>query len=225
MSGGIWLAEVLFPPKCILCRRILQQQELDLCRNCRDDGYAYPYGRDNPEPEKFYHPQFLDSLTAVWYYEGEVRGSIKRYKFGRRPNMAESYGRLLGMKLLKQNYEDMDIVTWVPVFITRKLSRGFDQSELLARALGRELNLQTHRVIRKIRHTSTQSGIHDAAVRKANVMGAYRVIAPELVRNKRILLVDDVHTTGSTIEECAKILKLAGAKEVHGAAIAVAHKR
>lgn len=219
-----WLLELLFPPKCILCRSILQPEETDLCHKCRTEQEVYPYGRRNPEPERIYHPQFLDSLSAVWYYEGDVRRSIIRYKFHRQTHLAKPFGRFLAMKLLEQGLDDVQMITWVPVNIFRRMQRGFDQSQLLAEAVGTQLHVEPVRLLKKIRNNRRQSTLQDASARKANVLGAYRVVSPELVRNKIILLVDDVHTTGNTSEECARMLKLAGAKEVHCAAIAAAHK-
>lgn len=220
-----WLQELIFPPKCILCRKVLQPEEMDLCHECRTEQEVFPYGRQNPEPESIYRPQFLDSLTAVWYYGGNVRRSIGRYKFQRQVHLSKPFARFLAMKLLEQGMDGIDLITWVPVHMLRRLERGFDQSQLLAEAVGAELHIDSVRLLKKRRYNRRQSGLRDASARKANVMGAYRIAAPERVRNKAILLLDDVHTTGNTSEECARMLKLAGAREVHFAAVAAAHKQ
>ena len=115
-------------------------------------------------------------------------------------------------------------MTWVPVSTLRKLRRGYDQSALLAKALGKELGTEPVSTLKKIRNNKTQSSLRDSAHRRANVLGAYRVINADAVRGKRILLVDDVFTTGATAGECARMLLTAGAKEVHCAAIAAARK-
>ncbi|MGN1016957.1 MAG: ComF family protein [Faecousia sp.] len=210
-----WLLELLFPPKCMLCRRVLRRGETDLCRKCRAN--QEPWG--NPKRK----PQFLDSITAVWYYEGNVRRAILRYKFYGARHLAGGFGRLLAMRLCEKD-EAYDILTWVPVSRLRRLTRGYDQVELLAEAVGRELNTEAQPTLRKIRHNRRQSSIASAAQRKANVLGAYRVISPEQIRGKRILLLDDVLTTGATAGECARMLLTAGAKEVHCAVIATARK-
>lgn len=220
-----WLQELFFPPKCILCRKVLQPEETDLCHECRTEQEFFPYGRRNPEPESIYRPQFLDSLTAVWYYDGNVSWSIKRYKFGRQVHLSKPFGRFLAMKLLEQGMDDIDLITWVPVHMLRRLERGFDQSRLLADTVGAELQIASVALLKKVRYNRRQSSLRDASARKVNVLGAYRTVKPELVRNKVILLLDDVHTTGNSSEECAKMLKLAGAKEVHFAAVAAAHKQ
>ena len=210
------LMDLLFPPKCILCGKLLQKQEQDLCRDCRIDSPEYPVGRDRI--------QFLDSFTAVWYYEGSVRRSLLRYKFYSMRSYADSYGRLLAMKVLEIHPEGFDCLTWVPVSRRRKIRRGYDQVQLLAKAVGRELGLTPVPLLKKVRHNRPQSGIADAAMRRANVLGAYRAENREQIAGKRILLLDDVLTTGSTAGECARVLLTCGAKEVHCAAIAAARK-
>jgi ComF family protein len=112
------------------------------------------------------------------------------------------------------------MLVWIPVSRLRKLRRGYDQSELIARSLSRELGLKRVCALKKIRHTRPQSRISDVAERRANVLGAYRVTIPERVVGKRVLLVDDIFTTGATMSEAARMLKSAGAKEVHGRAVA-----
>ena len=93
--------------------------------------------------------------------------------------------------------------------------------ELLCHAVGAELGITPVKALRKIRNTPPQSGIRDVSRRRANVLGAYRSICSETLRGKRILLLDDVITTGATASECARVLLTAGAKEVFCASIAV----
>lgn len=211
-----FLMHLLFPPKCILCGKLLKGEEQDLCRDCRGDSPEYPLRK-----EKF---QFLDSFTAVWYYEGNVRRSLLRYKFYNSRNYAAGYGRLLAMKLLEAHPEGFDCLTWVPVSPLRKLQRGYDQVELLAKAVGRELGMEPVPLVKKVRHNRPQSGISGAAKRRANVLGAYREINRQQIAGKRILLLDDILTTGATAGEAGRVLLTAGAKEIHCAAIAAARK-
>ena len=209
------IMELLFPPKCVLCGELLGKEETDLCKQCRVEAPYYPNHKRKL--------QFLDSFTAVWYYEGNVRKSLLRYKFyGARKN-ADSYGRLLAMRLLETNPDGFDCLTWVPVSRLRKLRRGYDQVELLARAAGRELGMVPQPLVRKIRHNRPQARITGAAQRRANVLGVYRMEDVD-VAGKKILLLDDILTTGATAGEVARVLLTAGAKEVHCAAVAAARK-
>ena len=132
------------------------------------------------------------------------------------------YGRMLAMRIHQEYPDGFDLITWVPVSRLRRLTRGYDQVELLANATGRELGQPPVSTLRKIRHNRPQSGITGQAKRRANVLGAYRVICPQEVCGKRILLLDDVITTGATAGECARVLLTAGAKEVHCGCLAAA---
>ena len=211
-----WIAAILFPPKCVLCRKVLGKGETDLCCRCRVEAPEYSAGKRKP--------QFVDSFAAVWYYDGRVRSSLLRFKFRGARNYAESYGRLLAMKLLREYPEGFDILTWVPVSAARKRRRGYDQVELIARAAGRELGMTPVSALKKIRNNRQQSRIMGAAQRRANVLGVYRVTDPKLVCGKRVLLLDDILTTGATVSEASRVLLTAGAKEVHCAAVAAARK-
>ena len=208
------LVQLLFPPKCVLCGKLLQKDETDLCHTCRIEA---PYYRNTKRK-----PQFLDSVAAIWYYEGTVRSSILRYKFRGRRSYADAYGRLLAMELQKGGLE-FDLITWIPISRMRKWKRGYDQVELVARAAGRELGLEPVPTLKKVRHNRPQSGIHGQAERRANVLGVYKSLDRN-VSDRRILLLDDILTTGATASEAARVLKTAGAAEVHCAVLAAAGK-
>ena len=210
------LMQLLFPDKCILCGKLLEAGEQDLCRECRTDSPEYGTRKETL--------QFLDSFTAVWYYEGNVRRSLLRYKFYNARSFANGYGRMMAMKLLQLYPEGFDCITWVPVSRLRKLTRGYDQVELLAKAVGRELDMHPVPLLKKVRHNRPQSGISGVAERRANVLGAYRELNRDAITGKRILLLDDILTTGATAGDCARVLLTNGAKEVHCAAVAAARK-
>ena len=210
------ILDLLFPPKCILCGKVLERGETDLCRTCRVDSPECPVSK-NKLP-------FLDSWLALWYYEGPVRKSLLRYKFQGTRAYAAGYGRLLAMKLLQEHPEGFDSITWVPISRRRKLQRGFDQVEELALYVGKELGIKPLRLLKKVRHNKPQSGISEQAQRRANVLGVYEATDPQWIEGRRILLLDDIVTTGSTAGEAARVLLTAGAKEVHFAAVAAARR-
>ena len=210
------ILNLLFPPKCILCGRILEKQETDLCRSCRTDSVQCLGKHKNFS--------FLDSWAAIWYYGKNIRESLLRFKFRRARHYAPVYGRMLAMRLLQLYPEGFDILTWVPISNVRRLKRGYDQVELLAMAVGRELGMTPVSTLKKIRNNRPQSGIEGQAQRRANVLGAYRIANPQQVQGKRILLLDDIITTGATAGECARVLLTAGAKEVHCGVVAAARQ-
>lgn len=206
--------QLLFPPKCVLCGKLLEPEESDLCHQCRIDAPECPISAKKLP--------FLDSWATIWYYEGTVRKSILRFKFYGARRYAQIYGRLLAMKLQREHPEGFDLLTWVPISFLRKLRRGYDQVALLAEAVGRELGMEPIPVLKKIRNNRPQSGIVGDAQRRANVLGVYRVMKPELLAGKRILLLDDIITTGATAGECARVMLTSGGAEVHCGAVAAA---
>ena len=207
----IW--QLLFPPKCVLCGRLLERNETDLCHNCRCV---------TPEfPKSNLKLPYLAHWSALWYYEGTVRGSILRFKFHNARSYAQAYGRHLAMKLLSENVS-FDILTWVPISKLRRWRRGYDQVQLIAEAVGSELGIRPVPTLNKIRNNRPQSHLGNAAQRRANVLGAYRLTDGAQVKGKRILLLDDIITTGATAGECARVLLTAGAKDVSCAAVAAA---
>ena len=212
------ILNLLFPRKCVLCGCLLEKDETDLCHSCRTDSPECPKSRKTFS--------FLDSWVAVWYYEGYIRSSLHRFKFGRARQYADVYGRMLAMRIQSEYPAGFDALTWVPISRLRRFKRGYDQVELLAKAVGAELRLEPVRMLKKVRNNPPQSGISGAARRKANVLGVYRAVNPEEIKGKRILLLDDIITTGATAGECARVLLTAGAKEVHcGCIAAVRHHK
>lgn len=206
-----WLLELLFPRKCAFCGKLTGG--LEICPTCRDKlprttGADCDAGGD-----------FLDACITPLYYEGMVRDSIRRYKFQGASFYASCYGALLADSL-QERAGRADVVTWAPVSRKRKRQRGYDQAALLAEEVAGRLGLPCVRLLEKIRHTAENSALSGAEKRRANVSGAYTAADPELTNGKRILLVDDVYTTGATMSECARTLLMAGAASVCGAALA-----
>ena len=206
------LRNLIYPPKCILCKKVLTAVQTDLCDSCRSDGPECILNR-----KKIPH---ISGVVSVWYYKDYPRLSILRYKFSRYRHYAHSYGRLLAMRVLTDMDAEFDLVTWVTPSIRRQLRRGFDHGRKLAKATAKELNLPLQRTLRKVFHNGPQSASASAAQRRANVLGAYKACKPSRFAGKRILLIDDVVTTGSTASECAKTLLIGGAKSVHLATVA-----
>ena len=207
------LMEWLYPRKCILCRCLLSKEETDLCSQCRSDQPEYSYGRKKVP--------YLADLTAVWEYHGDVRSSMHRYKFGSARHYAPAYGRLLAMRILR-DLPSADLVTWVPVSRKRLRERGYDQVQLLAEAVAPELGIPAAALLNKFRDNQPNSELKNPEERRANVLGVYRAVDQELLRGKRVLLLDDIITTGATASECARVLLSAGAEEVIFAAVAAA---
>ena len=211
-----WLINLLFPPKCVLCRRVLSKNETYFCHNCRIH---------TPEFAKSKRKiPFVAQWTGIWYYKEDVAKSIQRYKFSNCRQYAFPYAQQLAIRLQQDEMTNFDLLSWIPVSARRKRKRGYDQGQLLAQALAMELGCTCTQVLTKTIDTPPQSGIKDPSMRRANVVGAYRICDTQMIHGKRILLLDDVLTTGATASECAKTLMFYGAKAVTLATVAVADK-
>jgi ComF family protein len=164
----------------------------------------------------------FDEAYCFGAYEGVLRDLIHLYKYGRMRPMAKPLGRLLAGALPRDRR--FDAVVPVPLHWRRRWARGFNQSELLAREMARRCGVPVRTVVRRARATQTQAGLSNTR-RRDNVAGAFRVKRGASVRGLRVLLVDDVMTTGATASACAAALKRAGAQTVALLALARVDRR
>ena len=208
-----WLLDLLYPPRCAFCRRLLTGQERGVCRFCRP---KLPFV---PADAQVQHFRNVDKCLSPLYYHGSVKDSLHRYKFGGATAYADIYSEFI-VKCIDENQISCDSITWVPLSRRRLRKRGYDQAELLAKLIAKHLGQRPVRLLKKLRDTPPQSQTGSPEKRRANIAGAYACLRPALVRGKRILLVDDIVTTGATLSEAAKVLKNAGAKEVICATLA-----
>ena len=215
MSGPLgFVLDLLFPPKCVFCGKVLDTGETGLCRRCQRELPWLTGGEAELTGE------FFSLCAAPLRYQDKVRDSIRRYKFMGRRGYYKVYGRLVAQCVHDHLAGKYDLITWVPLSEKRKKERGYDQAFLLASAAALELGDVAVETLRKARNTDPQSGLEEESARRANVLGAYTVVDPELVAGKRVLLIDDVVTTGSTFSECARTLRTVGAADVVCAALA-----
>lgn len=163
-----------------------------------------------------------DAAYSYGAYEGRLRGLIHLYKYGRIETLAGPLANLLAAAYPRD--QRFDLIAPVPLHWRRRWQRGFNQAELLARRLGERLGIPARGVLRRRRPTRSQSGLSNAA-RRANVAGAFELKARTGVRGLRVLLVDDVLTTGASAGACARALKQAGARHVAVLSVARADRR
>ena len=208
------LLNLLFPPKCPFCGKV--QDVPGICPDCEKDLPWIPGAEALREG-----PGGLRCAGAVWY-EKTVRDALLRLKFQGASEIAEPLGELIARCAAEQFGGEFDTVTWVPVSKKRLRKRGYDQSELLARSACRFWDIQPVRLLEKKVDNPAQSGIHDGAARRANVLGVYEAVGD--VAGKRILLIDDICTTGATLIECTRVLEDAGAEQVVCVAVALTRK-
>ncbi len=211
------LLELLFPSKCILCGRLLLPDESHACESCLSGTPPYP-------ETKRWIPG-ITRWTVLWTYEGAARQALLRYKFRGARHYGEHFGKLLARKVEEDFRGQFDVIVYVPVSPRRKWKRGYDQVYLMGKSMGKALGQAPVKALKKIRHNPAQSSLTEGLQRENNVRGAYKITDRKLVCGKRVLLIDDIITTGSTVTECAGVLRAAGAKEVLCAAVAATQGR
>jgi ComF family protein len=205
------LLDLVFPPRCPGCRA----RGFLLCPTCLQRCQGLRLDREPVTPTSRSR-KVLASERGLYQYDEPLRAAIWTFKYRRRPNMAAPLGGLL-VEAVPDDVRDCDALVPVPLHHERLAQRGFNQSALLAKHLASALQRPVHDSLRRIRATPHQVGM-SRPEREANVRDAFvwygAAIPP------RILLVDDVVTTGATMRECARALRAAGAISVRGIALA-----
>lgn len=228
--------DLFFPPLCHSCRSFIAPAgRIHICTDCLSTtrGLASPFCTACGVP--FHTENGLDHLCgdcqsklppfaaarAAVVYEGAVKELIHRLKYDGRIQVRRPLGLLMAERLAEFVHDaGPDLLLPVPLHLERLRQRGFNQAVLLGELVSEEWGVpMKRRVIRRVRWTEPQITLA-AGDRAANVRGAFAVADPDIVGGKRILLVDDVMTTGSTVSECARMLKKMGAAEVFVAVVA-----
>ena len=211
------ILKLLFPPKCMLCGMPLREDE-EICGQCRQKVLL------NTAPPRVEKGAFFDKAAAGLWYENDVRNAIQGLKYREKQNYARPLARVMVYAYQHKIGEECDLIAFVPTNPSTLRRRGYDQAQLLAEVLAEMLDLPWMSALEKTRETTPMHGLKVDA-RRANVLGAYHVCCQqELLKGKRVLLVDDILTTGSTLSECARMLKTAGAARVYGLCAAATRK-
>ncbi|MDO5445351.1 MAG: phosphoribosyltransferase family protein [Eubacteriales bacterium] len=209
------LLDLLFPPKCVFCHCVLGDDETEVCEKCAASVMISTGS---------YSARNMDSAVSFCYapltYEGNVKESLHRFKFGGNSFYADTYADTICSTL---NWDQIvcDVITWVPLSRARLRKRGYDQAGLIAQKIAENRGIPCVRTLKKTKNVKPQSSIKDPDARKKNISGVYTAVNPEFIKGKRILLVDDIVTTGATVSECAETLFEAGAASV--GVVAAAH--
>lgn len=160
-----------------------------------------------------YKDKYFDSHTYLFKYEEGIRDKLLKYKFRDYSYLYKFFSEIVINNCnLKSNY---DIILPVPIHKKRKQKRGYNQSELIAKEIAKNINIEySNKVLIKVVNTVPQSTLNQTQ-RMNNVLGIYKVTNSQMIDKKRILLIDDIFTTGSTVNECAKVLKQNGAQSIN----------
>ncbi len=159
---------------------------------------------------------YFDGVYSVMSYEGVIRNLLHKFKYGKSESLLVPLGNILVENVKNCDFlRDIDVVIPVPLFWKQQIKRGFNQSEMFARRLSAHLSINiSHRNLVRVRNTETQTHLsHDERI--YNVTGAFSVRKRQKIAGKKILLIDDVMTTGVTASECSSVLKKSGADSVY----------
>ncbi|MFA4858861.1 MAG: ComF family protein [Candidatus Margulisiibacteriota bacterium] len=224
--------DLIFPPRCAVCKNVSSLMFCDSClskvkyldsqRGCVYCGL--------PKDPKFGRKVLLckdctrarphfDLARSLTIYEGVIRRAIHQFKFSNKKMLAEPLGKIIKSRLTAAFPEIIncgaEVTIAVPLSDRRRSSRGFNQAEVLAKCAAECLGIPyQNEIITRSRETLPQFDLPKEK-RSTNVSGAFRINNPKAIQDQRILLVDDIYTTGATVNECAKTLKQGGAAKVY----------
>lgn len=193
----------IFEPKCKKCGKELEDEEKEYCIDCSLRKHYFKIG------------------IAAFKYNGMISKSIYKFKYHNRRSYAAFYGdaisKVYGKEILRWN---ADVIIPVPIHNKRQVKRGYNQAALIARELGSNLNiLVDEKYLFRISNTKPMKEL-DKTSRKKNVEKAFKIFK-NVVKYKKIILVDDIYTTGNTLDACAKVLLEAGASEIYFVSLSV----
>ncbi len=224
------VADFLFPPKCLLCKNfIIPYNNGDFCEDCLDNfnffnnspicpkcGILFKSnkGKDHLCSKCAGKSHSFDKARSVGPFEGTLRKAIHDLKYSNKSMLADPLGKILAAYAgLMLNIKDYEIILPVPLHFLRLRERSFNQSLMLSRRVGKIWNIPVNaESLKRLRQTKPQTSLSHEE-RHKNVRGAFSFEGND-VRGKKVLLVDDVYTSGSTVDECARVLKKHGALKV-----------
>jgi competence protein ComFC len=238
------LLDFIYPPHCIVCGRYLSPQEKDICDFCWDSLSILPdpfcpvcksflkvpktkCGICSVEGESaLWGNKNIPMVKSLGTFDDHYKSLIHNFKYKRKISLGQRLGERLSENLsLDDRFLDFDFLVPVPLHPARKRERGFNQSEILAEVISKRMNLPVlKRVLKRIKNTKDQTNLN-AEQREKNVSGAFSLSSAkdgEQIYGKKIILIDDVITTGATLRGCAEVLREGGAKKVVGATLVVA---
>ena len=228
------LLDLFFPPRCQVCRAVADDPLCETCRSialfieqdsCVYCGVPLPVGVPGPLCAYCRRGRQVSGARAVGLHTGALREAVIRYKFHGRRSLAAPLAQMLADVVAREAQTcglplaECAAMIPVPLHHTRLRWRGFNQAQLLCEELAQEADIPVWPDV-LVRHRQTDPQVHlSGDTRRANVRGAFEVRNSPRLRNRSVLLVDDVFTTGATVEECALVLRRAGAAAVYALTI------
>lgn len=233
MAGNNILLDLIYPKRCAFCGEVRPFKELEVCETCLDKvkkvtvPRCLKCGKTIEDEEEEYCrdceaiPKSFDGGFPVFFYEGAVKNALYEFKYNNQRVYASFFGECID-KCYGTHLRSLDIdgIVPVPVHPHKKRLRGYNQAEILAKEIGRRMQLPIYPnyLVRKV-DTNPQKELNDVA-RMKNLKNAFK-IGENTVKLKKILLVDDIYTSGATIEACTQVLKKAGVENIYYNSVAI----
>ena len=201
------ILNLLYPNVCGVCNKISKEA---ICKKCEIKIKKYEINYLNRNRKIYF-----DEIFCVYKYEGIIRDMLIKYKFQNDAYLYKTFIKiLLKNKKLYSFLEKYDIIIPVPISKQRKQKRGYNQTQLISSGLAKELNIKCEsKILVKVLNNNAQSSLNKKD-RIENVKNAFKLINLYKIKDKNVLIFDDIYTTGSTVNECAKLLKEANTKKV-----------
>lgn len=201
----------IFPPKCLMCgKKNLNAEEFPVCPDCLKIFNQY-------EKKKVFTGKDGKPIgVGIYRYDGIIRYFTQKMKYERKIKIAEGFGEIAVKHVLEFcKNRHINYIVPIPCHETRQKERGFNQAEVIAKVIAKKTGmiLRTD-LIARTRYTEPQSKL-SSSERAFNVKDSFKILDENEIRGKDILLIDDIYTTGSTIEECSKVLKEHNTRKVY----------
>lgn len=194
----------IYPQTCGICGKI---NENSLCKKCEKNLKKQSENQIIKDGEEIEY-KYFNELMYIFKYEGQIRKIILEYKFNEKAYIYLTFVNfLLKNEKIFENIKSYDTIIPVPISKKRQKERGYNQSLLIAREISNQTNLKlVNNCLIKTKNIVEQSKLNKED-RRQNIQGVYKLQNMQLIKNKKILLIDDIYTTGSTVNECSKILR------------------
>ena len=203
------IIDIMFPQVCSICGKLNKEGLCIKCRNILEKLAIFQITKENLQE------RYFQELISIFPYEGMVRQLLLAYKFHEKSYIYVCFVNfILKNEKIFEKLQSYDTIIPVPISKKRMKERGYNQSLLIAKNLSKELNISLQvNCLLKTRNIIEQSKLNKEQ-RKDNIQNVYELKNGEILNNKRILLIDDIYTTGSTVNECSKILQQAKPEKI-----------
>ncbi|MEZ4156837.1 MAG: phosphoribosyltransferase family protein [Candidatus Paceibacterota bacterium] len=224
-------SKLLFPPVCLVCKKGVDiDNEFFICPDCESDLPIESSLFDGISKQRLPYLKRLEYPTGSFllisplsYHDDRVKQLILRLKFSKLLAFAKPLGHLSAKAIELSEFDFSEfIVTYIPLHPSRERTRGFNQSEVIARIVSKHSTLPLHSTLKRTVNTKVQSSLSERSERIKNVSGAFTALDPVFLKGKKFLIVDDVCTSGATLSQACRTLKHAGATTVVALAAAKA---